>query len=144
VFAFVALTFAALPAWTQDQIFVLAKPMATRFVMAAAESPENRNSGTVIRGHVVRTRLQVLRVIHGAVADKEIVVQLTVDHEETLRRLGSILVLLSKDQQGDYQVQGWLTPEKKLACLPASVVSEGLRSSLPIHVVDPPQRCARL
>jgi len=118
--------------------------VATKFVMAAGELPEYRGSADTVVGDVVRTRLRILRVIHGAVSEAELVVDLTVDHEERIRRLPKMLVLLVMDDKGGYRALGWELPRDKLACLPASIVDEELGASLPIRIPSTGMRCAKL
>lgn len=135
-----SLSLGSLGAVAEDTL-IIAHPKKIEFVMAEGDLPENQNSGKIYVGGVYKTTLGIQHVLHGALSQKEITVNLVATSRENLTKAKSILVLLSPDNSGEYRVVGW-DELRSIACLPKTVaLKRGLAETLPIELTTSNERC---
>jgi len=138
---FLAMMFLWNAAVQADDLLVVAHPKKVEFVMAEGDLPENQNTGNVYVGGVYKTTLAIQEVLHGALKQKSLVVNLVATSKENLSKAKSIVVLLVPDKDGTLRAGGWDTP-RTIVCLPKRLAIEaGLQDSLPLEIEKPSERC---
>jgi hypothetical protein len=138
---FLAMIFLWNAAAQADDVLVVAHPKKVEFVMAEGDLPENQNTGNVYVGGVYKTTLAIQEVLHGALTQKSLVVNLVATSKENLSKAKSIVVLLVPDKDGTFRVGGWDTP-RTIVCLPKRLaIEDGLQESLPLELEKPSERC---
>lgn len=136
-----SLSLGASNAMAEDTL-IIAQPKQVKFVMAEGDLPENQNTGKIYLGGVYRTTIVIQHVLHGALSQKVITVNLVATSRENLTKARSILVLLSPDNVGGYRALGW-DEVRSLVCLPKNVaLRNGLAETLPLELSISSELCA--